>query len=109
MVNLTVGQFVAWLGCIFLLVCWLSFGKRKFVGFMLVVAGWSEIYAAIRSDGSLHSLLTIFFIGAFITALVVSSYTLYRVRSMAARSRGPRYIPTSRRGKAKRVNLAELE
>lgn len=82
--------------CAGLFVFWLLI-SRKFVGFLYVLSGWALVIAAVHSDGKLSTLISIAIVGGFLTVLLIATYWLVRSRQMAARSKGPRYIPANKK------------
>lgn len=79
-----------------LLVVWLLF-SRTLRGFVTCIAGWIIIYAGLHSDGKPETLIGIAVVGFLLTFLLMALWSILAARSKAARSRGPRYVPTSQR------------
>jgi len=96
-INLTaIAGTLALIGCAFLLVFWILV-SRKFIGFLYTLSGCALIVAAAHSDGKLSTLISIAIVGGFLTVLLIATYALVRSRQMAARSKGPRYVPANKK------------
>jgi hypothetical protein len=68
-ISPALAQVVAWLGCIFLLLFWLTVGRRQLLGFLFTAAGIAAIVLCARSDQRPATMFGILLVVAILLAL----------------------------------------
>lgn len=81
----TIATLAAWLGCAFLLVVWLTVGRRKLIGFFYTCVGWVTIILCVRSDQKQATLIGIVIACAVVSALLLAGYATLKSRRVARR------------------------